>query len=107
MLDAWAFIHLPKLECEDCATVPEVLGEVKDFLSQARLQAWKVRVLEPAQQSLELVKRVAQSSSYADKISRTDLKLLALAKDLNGTLVTKDRWLRSLAKELGVRCMPR
>ncbi|MBA7602204.1 tRNA(fMet)-specific endonuclease VapC [subsurface metagenome] len=106
VLDTSAVIagFVPGLAKAEQATVQEVLEEASDLCSKLELEtavaAGKVRVVEPARETLEEVgKRVAQTG---DLVSAVDIKLLALALDLKRSgeepeLVTDDYAIQNLA----------
>jgi UPF0271 protein len=85
-------------------TVQEVLNEAKDLCSKLELvtavDAGKISVLEPSKKALEEVrKKVGQTG---DRVSNTDVKLLALSLDMLRAgdapeLVTDDYAVQNLA----------
>lgn len=106
VLDSSALMQ--PIDFSNACTVPEVLEEVKNRPSRLRMEsaisAGKLRVLEP---SPEAVSTVAQTrEKTGDLLSNTDIKLLALAKETNGILVTDDYGMQNVAKVLGVDFRP-
>jgi UPF0271 protein len=87
-------------------TVPEVLEEVRDQLSKLRLAGARLKVIEPSKRSVEEVKAKAKMTGDLANLSLTDLKLLALAKEVKGTLVTDDRNIQNVARKLGIAFSP-
>ena len=77
-------------------TVKEVLSEL-DSLNKSKIL--NVIILNPKKESLEYVK----GKIRGEKLSKTDLKLLALAYQLNAILLTDDTDLQSVALRVGVR----
>lgn len=110
-MDASAVIagFVPGLSDVEQVTVQEVLEEARSLSSKLELEtavrAGRVRVSEPSEESLAEVKEKAGETG--DKVSRTDIMLLALALDLrrvgkNPELVTDDYAIQNLAKLLDV-----
>jgi rRNA maturation endonuclease Nob1 len=85
-------------------TVQEVLDEAKDFCSKLELEtaldAGKISVMEPSKEALaEIEKKIGQTG---DRVSKTDVKLLALSLDILRAgdvpkLVTDDYAIQNLA----------
>lgn len=91
-------------------TVQEVLDEAKDLCSKLELEtavdAGKISVVEPSKKALEEVRKKA--SQTGDRVSDTDVKLLALSLDMlragdNPKLLTDDYAIQNLARMLGIR----
>ncbi len=89
-------------------TIDEVLNEAKGLLTKSRLEAGllsgTVKILSPSESSLEKVKEICVRT--CNVISETDAKLLALALDLEATLVTDDYALQNVAAIMGVSIRP-
>lgn len=85
-------------------TVQEVLDEAKDLCSKLELvtavDAGKISVLDPSKKALEEVRKKAGQTG--DRVSNTDVKLLALSLDMlragdEPELVTDDYAVQNLA----------
>lgn len=109
VLDTSAVISglVPGIVDAEQVTVPEVLDEARDLCSRLELEtavlAGKVKVIEPSKASLDEVSGKVKHTG--DVVSRTDLKLLALALDLKGKkaeLVTDDYAIQNLASLLEI-----
>jgi len=109
VLDTSAVISglAPGLVYAEQVTVPEVLEEARDLCSKLELEtavlAGKVKVIEPSEKSLDEVSGKVEHTG--DVVSRTDIKLLALALDLrdkNAELVTDDYAIQNLASLLEI-----
>ncbi|MDI6642549.1 MAG: hypothetical protein QMD95_00610 [Candidatus Hodarchaeaceae archaeon] len=109
VLDTSAVIagFVPGLANAEQITVSEVLEEARDLCSKLELEtavlAGKVKVAEPSENSLAEVR--AKVKDTGDTVSRTDIKLLALALDLRGKgaeLVTDDYAIQNLASLLDI-----
>ncbi|NLX50117.1 MAG: nucleotide-binding protein [Methanospirillum sp.] len=94
---------------ERCLTAPSVVDEVRDAAARCRLALALERglaVLAPSADSLASVEAAAVASGDADRLSRTDRDLLALALEHAATLVTDDFALQNAAARLKVACRP-
>ena len=111
VLDTSAVIagFVPGLADLEQVTVQEVLEEARDLCSRLELEtavtAGKVTILEPSAQALKTVKM--KVGETGDRVSETDVKLLALALDLKlqgkePELVTDDYAIQNLASVLGI-----
>ncbi|MFC2174728.1 hypothetical protein ACFLQ2_02550 [archaeon] len=102
VLDAAAIINAALAEG---VTVPEVLGELKDFesreLAQARVSEGLLIVKSPSPESVAAVKPKA-----SPRLSKTDLQVLALAFELKQEIITDDYSLQASAKRLGIKFRP-
>ena len=90
----------------DLHTTPEVVDEVKDLSARCRLEALTeagLKVMAPSKESLHRVDLASGVSGDRPVLSLTDTSLLALALDLDATLVTDDFAVQNTAKAAGVR----
>jgi len=100
---------VPGLADVEQVTVQEVLEEARDLCSRLEFEtavtAGKVSVTEPSKESvLKVRKKVGQTG---DRVSEVDIKLLALALDLQlagkgPELVTDDYAIQNLASLFGI-----
>lgn len=86
-------------------TVPRVEGELKDLRGKARFavlidEGMEMRV--PGQQFRRKALDAARMSGDSMVLSETDADLLALACEVNGTLVTDDFAIQNTAHTLGI-----
>ena len=104
VLDTSAVIagFVPGLAEAEQVTVQEVLEEARDLCSKLELEtavlAGRVKVVEPSESSLAEVRTKVKHTG--DLVSKTDVKLLALALDLESKkaeLVTDDYAIQNLA----------
>jgi len=102
VLDAAAIINAKLAEG---ITVPEVMGELKDFesreLANARVSEGLLKIVSPSDESIAAVKPAA-----SPKLSQTDLAVLALAFELKEEIITDDYALQASAKRLGLKFRP-
>ena len=83
-------------------TTKSVISEVKDRFSRFKIAAIPIEVASPRKESLEKVKNVAVKTGDVDKLSLTDLEVIALAYEIKGTIVSDDRNVQNVAKILGI-----
>ena len=106
VLDASAILNaFPfRFENEQYFTVHEVLDELKDFRARAILEAGiasgKLKVMMPSEEAITRVDEVSRGMN----LSNTDVRVLALALDLNEELWTDDFGMIKVAKKLGIKC---
>ena len=102
VLDAAAIINAHFAEG---VTVPEVMGELKDFesreLANAMVSEGRLLVESPSRESVEKARKAA-----SPKLSDTDLQVLALGLELGEEIVTDDYALQASAKRLGLKFRP-
>ena len=67
-----------------CVTIPEVLDEIRDARGRERVAASgdALSTSEPSEASMDAVRRFASKTGDAHALSRVDMKLIALAYDL-------------------------
>jgi len=67
-----------------CVTIPEVLDEIRDARGRARVAASgdALSTSEPSEASMDAVRRFASKTGDVHALSRVDMKLIALAYDL-------------------------
>lgn len=100
ILDANVIIHGTEIELpfEKMVTVPEVTQEIKSDRAKQTFDIHKIKIQEPEESKVEEVKEKAKKIGL--KVSKTDEKLIALAKELGGTLVTDDYEMQNIAEKL-------
>ncbi|AOW79344.1 nucleic acid-binding protein [Halodesulfurarchaeum formicicum] len=103
VLDASAFIEEFDTE-EPVATIPAVREELVDGAGYRydAMEGAGMHVHIPDPDVLDRVKRAAESTGDLDTLSETDLRLLAAAFELDGTLVTDDYAIQNVAESLDV-----
>lgn len=99
VLDANVFIRMESLSGFDAVyTVPAVREELESRAAELGWKASGVEVVEPSAEAVERVEGKAEE--VGAETSDTDQSLLALALDLDATLVTDDKGLQNLALHL-------
>jgi endoribonuclease Nob1 len=91
-------------DLRDSATIPDVFAEVKNRPTLLRLEnavaAGSLQVLEPGEDAIKKVQ--AAVSKTNDRLSPIDVKLIALAIELNATLMTDDFGMQNICLFLGL-----
>lgn len=104
VIDSNVLIHSAGMEIpfDNMVTVPEVTAEMESFKAKRRFEAEDIDIREPRQEALDKVRR--RSEEEGESLSNTDIKLLALALDLEAVLVTDDYWMQNLADKMSIEC---
>ncbi|RCU46817.1 DNA-binding protein [Haloplanus salinus] len=103
VLDSSAFIHEYHTS-EQMASVPAVAEEL-DGESAYRFDAMEgagMHIHIPADNTVETIERAAVETGDGEELSDTDVRLIAAAFELDGTLVTDDYAMQNVAEHLGV-----
>lgn len=107
VLDASAIIYLNDFSKMEEIFVPILVAEeIKDKLSRIKLEVIKAKIVEPNKNSLEEVKRVAKKTGDLEKLSGADIQVLALAKELEASIVSDDYNIQNVAKEMNLEFVP-
>ncbi|MEM5794030.1 MAG: ribonuclease VapC [Candidatus Aenigmatarchaeota archaeon] len=88
---------------EEIFTVPEVIEEVKDRLTSLKVSGLNLKVENPSRESIKEVKKIAKETGDLEKLSKTDVKLLALAKEKELVIVSDDRNVQNVAEKIGIK----
>ena len=108
VLDSAAFINDSFFNHdEDCFTVQEVINELRDFkskqLAEAAISSGKLRVSFVNPVSLKIVEGIAKEVGSLGHLSDTDLKVVALAVQLNAKVVSDDFSVQNLCAHIGLK----
>jgi len=101
VLDSSAFIDQYDVE-GPTATVPEVQAELEGgagFRFEA-MEGGGMRVHVPGEETVDRVRRAAKTTGDLEVLSETDVRVIAAAVELDGTLVTDDYAMQNVADEL-------
>ena len=82
---------------EEYITVEDVLHEMKRKSYNVKM----LKVYTPSRKSIEKIEKYIRTSG--DSLSITDKKILALALDFDGTILTEDYDIQNVAKALGIK----
>jgi UPF0271 protein len=107
VLDTSAIIYLQDFRKFEEIFIPTLVAEeVKDRLSAMKLEAMNAQTLEPEKKFLDEVKDIAKKTGDLEKLSRTDIQVLALAKELKATIISDDYNIQNVAKKLKIEFLP-
>jgi UPF0271 protein len=103
VLDTSALIYLNDFRMfGEIITVSEVVEEVKDKISDMKLKSLKLKVVEPDKDSFKKVEVAARKTGDFEKLSKTDLKVLAAALENGAMIISDDRNVQNVAEEVGL-----
>ncbi|MBI2542663.1 MAG: ribonuclease VapC [Candidatus Aenigmarchaeota archaeon] len=106
VLDTSAFIYLNDFRMfEEIFTVSEVIEEVKDKITSLKLQGITMEIMEPSGNFVKKVISAAKETGDYEKLSKTDIKVLALANEFNLTIISDDYNVQNVAEKLGIDYM--
>ena len=103
ILDSSAFINEYHTD-ERIATIPLVREELEDE-SAYRFDAMEgsgMHLHIPDEETVERIERAARETGDFEELSRTDIRLIAAAFELDGRLVTDDYAMQNVAEKLEV-----
>ena len=99
------FIHYSNFsKFERVYTIDEVIREVKDWFSKVKLSSLNVVIKDPEKEFLKIVEE--KTKELGENLSKTDKKVVALALNLNLPLITDDKAMQNVAKQLGIKVVP-
>ncbi len=103
VLDSSAFIN-EYTTSDSIATIPLVREELEDEAGYRfdALEGSGMRIHIPDPGTVERVQRAARETGDAETLSRTDVRLLATAFELDATLVTDDYAMQNVAEKLDI-----
>ena len=103
VLDSSAFIH-EYHTTEQTATIPLVREELADEPAYRydAMEGSGMHIHLPNDETVETIRRAARESGDLEVLSDTDVRLLATAFELDGTLVTADYAMQNVAERLNV-----
>jgi UPF0271 protein len=103
VLDSSAFINDYTTD-QSIATIPMVREELEDEAGYRfdALEGSGMQIHIPDPATIERVERAARETGDLEELSRTDIRLLATAFELDATLVTDDYAMQNVAEKLGV-----
>ncbi|MGQ9582624.1 MAG: NOB1 family endonuclease [Thermoplasmatota archaeon] len=86
--------------------VEKELGHAWARRKVAYLKSAGLRVLEPAEEALETVRRATRATGDDARLSEADVQVLALAREMGATILTDDYSIQNLARALGIPYRP-
>lgn len=103
VLDTSAIIYLNDFRMfDEILTVSDVVDEVKDKINTLKLSGIKFTVMDPLESSVKKIKEIAEETGDLEKLSKTDIKILALAKEKGLTILSDDYNIQNVAEEIGL-----
>lgn len=107
VLDSSYFFSADSLPEGDHVCPPGVVHELESH-GDPRLSLWgdMVRVSDCTEASMERVREAARASGDLGRLSPVDMSVLALALDVDGTIMTDDYSIQNVARILGVPYRP-
>jgi len=101
VLDTSALIYLNDFRSFDqILTVQEVKEEVKDKISKLKLRSLDLKIVEPTKIVVKEVEDAARKTGDLEKLSKTDIKVLAAGLEFGATIISDDRNIQNVAEEL-------
>jgi len=103
VLDASAFINEYHTD-EEIATIPLVREELEDESAYRfdALEGSGMHLHIPDAETVEQIRRAAGETGDRETLSRTDIRLIAAAFELDGRLVTDDYAMQNVAEKLDI-----
>ena len=103
VLDTSAFIHEYHTD-ESLASIPLVREELEDEHAYRfdALEGSGMHLHIPEPETVERIERAARETGDFEELSRTDVRLIAAAFELDGVLVTDDYAMQNVAERLNV-----
>ncbi len=103
ILDTSAFFTMDWIPEEDFLCPPGVVDELQRY-DDPRLALWddRLRTSDCTKASLDKVKEEARKTGDLGRLSPVDLSVLALALDMDGTILTDDYSIQNVAKSMGM-----
>ncbi|MGI6472040.1 MAG: NOB1 family endonuclease [Candidatus Methanomethylophilaceae archaeon] len=107
ILDTSAFFVMDWIPDEEFLCPPGVVDELKRY-DDPRLALWddRLRTSDVTDGSMKRVKEEARRTGDLGRLSDVDLSVLALALDMNGTILSDDYSIQNVAKSMGIPFRP-
>ncbi|MEM5829841.1 MAG: PIN domain-containing protein [Candidatus Aenigmatarchaeota archaeon] len=104
VLDTSAIIYLQDFrKFEEIFIPPSVKDEIKDRLSRMKLETLEPKIVEPEENFVKEIKTMAKRTGDLERLSETDVQVLALAKQVDAIIVSDDYNIQNVAKKLGIK----
>jgi len=105
VLDSSALFAMEQLPEEESCCPPGVIDELTKYKDH-RLDLWgdMLRVSDCSPEALAKVEEAARRTGDAGRLSPVDFTVLALAIDVNGTILSDDYSIQNTARVLGIPC---
>lgn len=105
VLDSSALFAMDQLPEEESCCPPGVVRELTKY-KDPRLELWgdMLRVSDCTQASIDRVMEFARKTGDSGRLSPVDVTVLALALDVNGTVLSDDYSIQNTARVMGIPC---
>ena len=104
VLDTSAIIYLNDFRMfDEIFTVSDVIDEVKDRINTLKLSGINFQVVDPTESSIKEIKKIARETGDLEKLSKTDIKILSLAKENRLDIVSDDYNIQNVAERIGIK----
>jgi UPF0271 protein len=104
VLDTSAIIYLNDFrKFDEIFIVDSVVREVKDKITAMKLSGLKLKILEPKKETVEKIKSTAAETGDLEKLSETDIEILAAAVESKSMIISDDRNIQNVAEKLGIK----
>ncbi|MBN2252147.1 MAG: PIN domain-containing protein [Kosmotogaceae bacterium] len=100
VIDTSALIHLPSFSSfGEVFTVQGVIEEAKDGFTKMKLESLmsRIKIIEPESERIDQIRAIASDSGDIERLSYTDVSLLALALKLGCPIITDDYRVQNVA----------
>jgi len=103
VLDTSSLIYLNDFrKFDEILTVNSVIKEVKDKITALKLSSLKLKIIEPRKETIKNIEKIARKTGDLEKLSKTDVEVLAAAKENNCTILSDDRNIQNVAEKIGI-----
>ena len=103
VLDTSALIYLNDFrDFNEIFTADSVMREVKDKITKLKLASLKLKIIGPSKDAIKEIEGTAKKTGDFEKLSKTDIEVLALAKEFKCTIISDDRNIQNVAEKLGI-----
>lgn len=110
VLDTTALFNAKDFPTDFEISVPQgVLDELVAWGLGERIRmllGTRIKVESPSKAALEKIKAEAQKTGDLDRLSQTDIQVLALALEIGAPLISDDYSIQNVASSIGLKCMP-
>ena len=104
LLDTSSLIYLSDFrKFEEIFTVDSVVREVRDKNTAMKLSVLKLKIVEADEKIIGEVIGIARQTGDLEKLSRTDIEVIAAAKQFDCTIISDDRNIQNVAEKLGIK----
>ena len=104
VLDTSALFSMQDLPPDtEVHTTPSVIGEMEKY-EDKRTGYWEhaLKITHPEADALKRVKEAAEKTGDLSRLSQTDMEIIALALELEATVLTDDYSIQNLATYMGI-----